>query len=169
MINFRPGSVTELVFGYSSGTKHLGRFVEGTYTADDMATDGTGGVAISSRWQSGWFNYGQPIVKTIRESHISGTGLVTVNLYRDYRQLPSQSKEIELSPTAFLWDGGTLWDSGAFWGPATIVQAKPFRKAIRGEVFSLGFSNNVKDRTYKVHRFTTYLREVRVPSVVKVR
>lgn len=169
MINFRPASVEELVFGYASGTKHLGRWVEGTYTADDMATDGTGGVAISSRWQSGWFNYDQPVVKTIREAHLSGYGLVTVNLFRDYKQLPSQSKQIELSPPSFLWDGGTLWDSGALWGPATIIQPKAMRKAIRGEVFSVGFSNNVKDRTFKVNRFTTYVREVRVPSVVKVR
>lgn len=169
MTNFRPGAVEELVFGYSSGLKHLGRFVEGTYTADDMNQSGGAGNAITSRWQSGWFNYAQPIVKTIRESKISGSGLVTVSFYRDYKQLPSVSKQIELSPLGTLYDSGALYDSGLLYGPSTIVQAKAVRKAIRGEVFSVGLSNSDLNRTFKLNRLTTHVREVRVPSVVKVK
>jgi hypothetical protein len=168
MCNFRPSSVEELVFGYSSGEKHIGRYVAGEYDADDMETDGSGGTAISARWQSGWFNYGQPIVKTIRESKISGIGLVTVTFYRDYRQDSSIVHDVQLSPEGALWDDGSLWDDGTLWGPNTIVAAKPIRKAIRGEVFSVALSNDTINRGFKVHRLTTHVREVRVPSVVRV-
>jgi hypothetical protein len=168
MCNFRPSSVEELVFGYSSGEKHIGRYVAGQYDADDMETDGSGGTAIAARWQSGWFNYGQPIVKTIRESKISGIGLVDVTFYRDYRQDSSIVHTVQLSPEGALWDDGSLWDDGTLWGPNTIVAAKPIRKSIRGEVFSVALSNDTINRGFKVHRLTTHVREVRVPSVVRV-
>jgi hypothetical protein len=168
MCNFRPGNVEELVFGYAAGTKHIGRYVAGEYDADDMTTTGTGGTAITARWQSGWFNYGQPVVKTIRESKISGIGLVTVTFYRDYRQDSSVVREVQLSPESALWDDGSLWDDGTLWGPSTIVSAKSVRKSIRGEVFSVGLSNDTINRAFKVHRLTTHVREARVPSVVRV-
>lgn len=168
MVTFRPGNVEELVFGYASGLKHLGRYVEGAYTADDMSTAGAGGNAIAAHWQGGWFNYGVPAVKTIRESKMSGTGLVTVSLFRDYRQSPSFSQQVELSPATGLYDTGLLYDNDVLYGPSKIVAPKPVRKAIRGEAFSLKFSNSIINRTFKVHRFTTHLREVRVPTVVKV-
>jgi hypothetical protein len=169
MVNFRPGNVEELVFAYAAGTRHLGRYVEGAYTADDMSQSGTGGNAITARWQGGWFNYNTPLVKTIREAKISGVGLVTVHYYRDYRQAPSQSQLKELSPPVGLYDTGLLYDTpGLVYGPSTIVRTKPLRKAIRGEVFSIGFSNDVLNRSFKVHRLTTHIREARVPSVVKV-
>lgn len=170
MVNFRPSHVEELVFGYASGLKHLGRYVDGVYTADDMSQAGAGGSAISSRWQGGWFNYATPLVKTIREAKINGTGLVTVKLHRDYRQLPSVTASIELSPPVGLYDSGLEYDTpGLIYGPAQAIQAKMIRKAIRGEVFSIGLSNSTISRSFKVHRLTTHIREARVPSVVKVR
>lgn len=168
MCTFRPGDVEELIFGYSSGTKHIGRYVAGEYDADDMTTTGTGGNAIVARWQSGWFNYNQPAVKTIREAKISGIGLVTVSLYRDYRQDHSGQRTIQLSPESALWDDGSLWDDGTLWGPSTIVAAKRVSLGTRGEVFSVGLSNSTINRAFKVHRLTTHLREARVPSVVRV-
>lgn len=127
-----------------------------------------GGQAIEAFWQSGWFNYGTPAVKTIRESKIAGTGQVTVQMFRDYRQSPSFAKDIELSPPTGLYDSGQLYDSGVMYGPSGAIVPKPLRKAIRGEAFSLRFYNNTLGRSFKVHRFTAHLREVRVPSVVKV-
>lgn len=168
MTVFRPGHVDELIFGYSSGLKHLGRHVDGLYGADNMAVDGTGGSAIVARWQGGWFNYATPSVKTIRESVISGSGLVTVSMFHDYRQSPSLSKQIEMSPPDAMYDTGLLYDTpGLIYGPSTIVQTKPLRKAIRGEAFSLGLSNSTINRSFKVNRYTTHIREVRVPSVVR--
>ena len=168
MVNFRPGFVEELVFGYAAGTKHLGRYVEGTFTADDMAIGGTGGVAIGSRWRSGWFNYGTAAVKTIRELKIAGTGIVTVGMSRDYRQLPAWSVEKQLSPAPAQYDSGVDYDSGVQYGPSGAVTTKMIRRAIRGESFSIILSNNLINRNFRVNRLTTHLREVRVPSVVKV-
>ena len=127
-----------------------------------------GGTAITARWQSGWFNYGQPVVKTIREAKLSGIGLVTLAFHRDYRQSPTVSQSIELSPVDALYDSGATYDSGLLYGPSTIVQPKPFRKSIAGEVFSVVLSNSTLNRSFKVHRLVTHVREVRVPSVVKV-
>lgn len=168
MTVFRPASSDELVFGYAAGTKHIGRYAQYAYSADDMSQSGTGGNAISSYWQGGWFNYDTPAVKTIRESIISGSGIVTVAMSRDYRQTPSFSKQIELTPPDAMYDSGVLYDSGALYGPSGVIQPKPLRKAIRGESFSLRLSNSTLNRGFRVHRFTSHVREVRVPSVVKV-
>lgn len=170
MVNFRPGPNEELVFGYSSGLKHLGRWIEGTYTADAMDQSGAGGVAIDAHWQGGWFNYETQAVKTIREAVISGTGLVTVQYFRDYRLSPARSVTKELSPPVGLYDTGLLYDAaGLIYGPSSIIQPKPIRKAIRGETFSLRFSNAVLNRSFRVHRFSAHIREVLVPSRIKVR
>lgn len=169
MAVFRPGNVDELIFGYASGSKHIGRHFEGsTYLADDMSQSGTGGSAISALWQGGWFNYGVPAVKTIREAKLAGTGLVTVAFARDYRQSSPWSQQIQFSAAAVLWDSGALWDSGVLWGPTKTVSPKPLRKAIRGESFSLILTNSTINRTFQLQRLTTHLREVRIPSVVKV-
>jgi hypothetical protein len=168
MAKFRPGDVEEIVFGYSSGDNHLGRYVEGAYGTDNAEQDGSGGDAIAAFWQGGWFNYATAVIKTIRESKLSGSGLVTVEFFRDYRQTASWSKQVALSASGGLWDDGTLWDSGGFWGPSGALQTKAIRKAIRGEVFSVRFSNAELNRTFAVHRLTTHIREARVPTVVKV-
>jgi hypothetical protein len=168
-INFRPDDTEELVFGFASGLKHLGRYVDGQYTADDMSIDGVGGTAIAAYWQGGWFNYSTPLVKTIREAKISGTGLLVVDYFRDYRQVGQVTQPVELSPPVGSYDDGLLYDApGLRYGPSGIVQAQPLRKAIRGEAFSIRFSNSTIHRSFKVHRLTTHIREARIPSVVKV-
>ena len=167
MVNFRPGAREELIFGgYIRG---LFRYYQGGYLTDQAFLDGTGGQSIEARWQSGWFNYGNPVVKTIRQQVISGTGLVNVEFFRDYRTTPSISyQQVELSAGRTLWDDGTLWDGGAVWGPTSTVSVKTLRKSIRGEAFSVRLSNSVHERNFKVHRLTTHIREVRPPSVTKV-
>lgn len=169
VVSFRPGDNEELVFGYSSGAKHLGRHMQGSdITADDMDISGTGGNAIEAFWQSGWFDYGSRAVKTIREIKVAGSGLVNVEFFRDYRQTPARTSQVELSPATVLWDSGELWDSGLLWGPSGALTTRAIRKAIRGENFSVRFSNNTLNRSFAVHRLTIHIREVRVPSVVKV-
>ena len=161
MCVFRPSNVDELVFGYSSGLKHLGRHVEGAYLNDD-------GVAITARWQGGWFDFGQRAVKTIREMKLAGTGLVTVSIFRDYRQSPSITKQIDFSPAPSLYNSGLVYNNNVLYGPSQLIQPKPLRKAARGEVFSIGLANSVLNRSFKMHRLTMHVREGRVPSVVKV-
>jgi hypothetical protein len=130
---------------------------------------GVGGNAINAFWRSGWFTFGSQLVKTNREMKISGSGLVTVAVSRDYRQTPSMSTQRELSPAEALYDSGLLYDSaGLIYGPSNTVTTKSIRKATRGEAFSITLSNNVINRTFRVHRLTNHVRDVRVPSVVKV-
>jgi hypothetical protein len=167
MVSFRPSNSPELVFGYASGLKHLGRHVDGLYTADNMEADGTGGVAIASRWQGGWFTFGLPAVKTIRELKIAGSGQVMVSIAHDYKQLPSFNRLANLSPAPLLYDTGLLYDDGHLYGPATLVQTKPVRRSIQGESFSLLLQNSTINRTFKVHRLTTHVHSPRVPSVIK--
>jgi hypothetical protein len=62
----------ELVFSYASGLKHIGRH-SSSYTND-------AGTAITSRWQSGWFDYSAPWEKDIRETKIWGYGNVVLSL-----------------------------------------------------------------------------------------
>lgn len=168
MVNFRPADNPELVFGYSTGEKHLGRHVQGSYTADDMEIGGTGGTAISARWRSGWFNYGTASVKTIRELKLAGYGIVDIGISRDYRQLPPWTATRELSPASSLYNTGVLYDGGALYGPSTQIQPKAVRRAVRGETFSIILTNSTMNRGFKVNRLTTHVREVRIPSVVKV-
>ena len=68
-----------------------------------------------------------------------------------------------------LYNTGLLYDTPTLiYGPSSIIQPKPIRKAIRGETFSLRFSNNVLNRSFRVHRFSAHIREVLVPSRIKV-
>jgi hypothetical protein len=167
MINFRPGSVEELVFGYATGLKHMGRYVEGTYLADDMSTAGTGGVAITSRWRSGWFDLGTQAVKSLREFKLAGSGQVKFGMSRDYKQIPAFSVTKVLSPAAAIYDSGVKYDAGAQYGPTSAPTTKMVRRAIRGERFSVMFSNAELNKSFKINRLTSHVRDVRVPSVVK--
>jgi hypothetical protein len=169
MAVFRPGNVEELIFGYASGLKHLGRhFANSSYTADNMDTSGAGGTAITARWLGGWFDLDHPAVKTIRESKIAGTGVVTVSIYRDFSTSPSFSREVQFTPDGALYDSGLLYDSGVLYGPSRIIKTKPLRRAVRGEVFAVGLSNDNLNKSFTVHRLVTHIREARVPSVVRV-
>ena len=62
VISFRRGNQPELHFGFSSGNNEVG-YVTAGQTDDD-------GTAITSRWRSGWFDYNNPNVKTIRDETV---------------------------------------------------------------------------------------------------
>jgi hypothetical protein len=164
---FRPGNVEELIFGYSTGTKHLGRYVEGTHLTDDASQSGAGGNAITARWRSGWFSLGSAAVKVIRECKIAGSGTVTVAMSRDYRQLPSWSVERQLSPGGVMYDDGVLYDTGALYGPSGAITPKLIRRKVRGEAISLALSNSQLGKSFNVNRFTMHLQQVRIPTVVR--
>lgn len=166
MISFRIGDVEELVFGYSTGLKHLGRYVDGARLTDNQAQDGSGGVAISSHWRSGWFNFDTIAVKWIREQKIAGSGQVSVGMSRDYKQLPSWSVVKVLSPGAPLYNDGNLYNDGHLYGPSGQITTKMIRKGIRGERFSVILSNSEEGKTYRVTALTNNLGAVRVPTMV---
>ena len=81
VISFRRGNQPELHFGFSSGNNEVG-YVTAGQTDDD-------GTAITSRWRSGWFDYNNPNVKTIRETKLWGTGGMTAKFSKDFAQAAS--------------------------------------------------------------------------------
>lgn len=149
VISFRRSAgVPELLFADTSGTKKIMR------SDNSQTNDNT--TAITSLWRSGWFDYGLPERKTIRESKIWGTqqsnagsgGGITFNTATDFA-------------TGFGANSTILSN--------TFSQAIPFadtsRVARQGVVFSTRFRNAVKDQTWSVHRLEHHLRESMVPSI----
>ncbi len=169
---FRIGNQAELVFAAPTGSNYIYRHSP-TYTADAMTATPSGGVAISSRWRSGWMDYGSPDVKTIREAHIAGSGTVGYRVSRDYQDVSGSTDSLLLSAQATdIWGDGTgtdLWGDGTdtadVWGPVTI-RTKAHRKAVRGQVFSVLLSNSTLNKAWSVYRIEHHLRESRIPSVV---
>ncbi len=155
--SFRISSQAELVFGWASGTNDVIRHAS-NYTND-------AGVAISSRWRSGWFDYGDPSVKTIRESKGWGSGKFQIATSVDFQSGTGTLVNVDATdPTATQW-GGSTWGGGSWDTPHGL---NPFmvRRAVRGTVFSTSFVNSTLDQSWSVNRFAHHLREVRVPSVV---
>lgn len=155
--SFRVGNTEELVFGYASGSNHIGRHSL-AYTNDD-------GAAIESHWRSGWFDLGNPDVKTIRSSKLWGTGKVSTGLGHDFRQGVGDLDLMDFSDsTADTW-GGATWGAGEWAEPRGLIQ-KQRRRAVRGTTFSVYFANSILDQAWSIHRVDHHLREIRKPSAV---
>lgn len=167
MCVFRPSSDEELVFA-AANQAHIARHAP-AYTADNMATDATGGTAISSRWRSGWLDFGDPNTKTVRESKIWGEGKLEFRLTRDFLDSGTDMALTFGSGTTDTWGGGTgtdTWGDGT-WGPIRQIQPRLVRQARRGTLFSVQFSHNVLNESWAVHRMSHNLRDFRVPSVTR--
>lgn len=155
---YRAGNAEELVFGYASGSNHIGRHAP-SYTNDD-------GTAISSRWRSGWFDLGNPDVKTLRSSKFWGSGKVFCGLSHDFEQGTGTLDLLDFSDkSADTW-GGTTWGGGEWAEPKGLLPAHK-RRATRGTTFSLFFENTTKDQEWAVHRAVHHLREIARPSEVR--
>jgi len=161
---FRATDQASLMFGYSSGTNDIGR-----HTA--LATSDAG-AAITSRWRSGWADFGSTIVKTIRETQLAGTGQMTMDVSHDYQDSGQDVAIVFTVP--LLWGDGSpgdwLWGDGsdgdALWGPSAQVTPRMGRKAVQGTTFSTRFSNSTLDRSWSVNRLAHHLREQRITSVI---
>jgi hypothetical protein len=165
LASWRKGDQAELHFGYAAGANKVGRVSTGS--TDDVGT------AITSRWRSGWFDYGESVVKTIRESKLWGVGSVTVNFSKDFERSAAQSGVAVFGASATdLWGSGAgpdTWGDGTgsdTWGGAGQVSATLVRRAIRGVVFSTEFVSVTGAPSWSIHRVARHLREKRVPSVV---
>lgn len=164
LISFRRSDQPELHFGYAAGAKRVGHINSGT-TLDN-------GAAITSRWRSGWIDYGQPSNKTIRETKIWGSGYLTAKFSKDFERSPVQTVGVALAGSSDTWGDGTgtdTWGDGTgadLWGGGGQISSALVRKAVRGTVFSTEFTNNAGAATWSVHRVGRHLREQRVPSVV---
>jgi hypothetical protein len=158
---FRRADRTELHFGYSTGTLRVGHMSLGTN--DDR------GAAITSRWRSGWGDYGNSQRKTIRESKVWGAGAMTVGFSVDFRRTQSFNETLLYGTTA-KWPTSGTWDAfiaanNGKWPGGGQINDQLVRRATQGTTFSTQFMNNAASPTWSVHRVVRHLREVREPSI----
>lgn len=166
----------ELMFAYASGTKDIGRH-SGAYTTDAGAT-------ITSRWSSGWFDYGYgrnaksrarmgTTVKTIRESKLWGKGSLFFGLGKDFT--PSANQQLaNFTAGLDLWADGTnaadLWADGTnaadTWGAGRSITPRLVRQAIRGTTFSIQITNNGAN-PWALYKLANHVRGDRAPTVVR--
>lgn len=161
LCSWKPGGgQPALFFSYASGLKHIGKH-SSAYTTDD-------GAAIDARWQSGWFDFGDPDVKALRELKLWGSGGLYVGMAVDY-QAGATLDAVSL-PAADTWGDGTgsdTWGDGTgtdTWGSGVAMTSALVRRAHRGTVFSVQVADNA-GTAFEVLRMTHHIREGRVPSV----
>lgn len=174
---FRIGSAEELVFAYPTGENRIGRHKSldtSAYTADDMSITGTGGNAISSRWRSGWLDFGTTGEKDIRESKLWGKGQMEYGVYVDWQDstlhvpITFTSSMIDLfadgtDSTDLFADGSDSTD--LFAGPLQTLTSLE-RTSHRGTLFSVEFRNSTLNHSFSVQRLIAHLRDERHPSVI---
>lgn len=143
---FRPENETELVFGYSSGEKMIGRH-KTSYTNDD-------GKAIVERWRSGWFDLGSADIKKVRAAKVWGTGKVTMEIDKDFAENTGKPEALDLSGnTGSLFAGaGVFAGEGYFADISAGLVGKERRIAQRGTTFSVLFTNEVLNTEFTIHR-----------------
>jgi hypothetical protein len=158
LVSFRPSSAPELVFGYASGEKMVGRHAL-TYTNDD-------GTAITSRWRSGWFDLANPDVKTLRSAKVWGSGVVEMGRDADFlnNSGPTEILEMEGTTGSVLGGEGTLGGEGILGDIAQDLLEAYLGTDVRGTTFSVIFSNETLNQDWSIHRIDHHLREVRMPS-----
>lgn len=146
LATFRVENETELVFGYSSGEKMIGRH-KTSYKNDD-------GAAIKERWRSGWFDLGSADIKKIRAAKVWGTGIVTMEIDKDFGEGTGKAEALDLSGTSgSLFGGaGTFGGEGFFGDFSAGLTGKERRIAQRGTVFSVLFTNEVLNVEWTLHR-----------------
>lgn len=157
LTQFRIGSQFELVFAYAAGTKDLGRH-SSSFTTD-------AGVTIPSRWSSGWFDYGQTAMKTIREAKVWGKGNCIVGLGHDYA-INAAGAVVNFSSGLPLYDSGILWDGGSVWTDTSLIPKLVRGIAVRGTVFNLSIRNNGVN-PWAIYRWANHVRGQRDPSIVR--
>jgi hypothetical protein len=163
LASFRSGPLPEVHFGYSSGPPRVGRLALNT-TTDRGAT-------IRSLWRSGWGDYGNSQVKTIRENKVWGSGVVTVSFAVDFNRTQRANLTAVFGILGtWPFDGAGTWTHwlerfGGRWPGSGEISRQIVRYAVRGTVFSTQFSNNPLAPAWSVHRIARHLREVREPSV----
>lgn len=160
MTPFRIDGVEELIFGFSSGVKQIGRYKEENQQAwdHDIAT-GAARNAIESYWRQGWVNYGSFDQKTIRQTKLWGQGHVDLGVYRDY-QSPVTPGVYSPMQTVYFIPSNTI-------GTGRNLEAKPWlhRISTKGHVFSAYFYSKRLDKTWRIHSMQHHFRTGRAPEV----
>jgi hypothetical protein len=160
-IAWRMTDQPQLMFGYSSGGNEIGRL------SATAVTDNT--VTITSRWRSGWGDFGIGVKKTMRQTKIWGTGAATVKFSTDFNDAPDQSVNVLFGSSTAVWPSSGTWATfilglGGVWPGGGAVSSELVRKAVDGTVFSTQFLNNANDTGWAVHRVARHMRGQRIPS-----
>lgn len=156
LVSFQRGDQPELTFGYSSGNNRIGRLVM-NQTVDLSAT------AITSRFRSGWGDYGSPLVKFIRETRVWGTGALVVTLYTDYHTAATTFGTVVLGATT-TWPSAGTWGAwisgiGSVWPGGGQVTNALIRNTLRGQVYSTKLENSSALPSWSVHRVARHVKE----------
>jgi hypothetical protein len=171
---FRRVERTEMHHGYSTGPQRVGHR---TYGANLDR-----GQRMTSRWRSGWSDYGTSQQTTIRETRVWGSGVVNAGFSVDFYRDDKGSEQVYLTPAGSSWIYDKLTQRGGTYAQlkldfttytdltanrtlgATINQVL-VRYALRAFVFSTRFSNHPASDTWSVHRVARNVREIREASV----
>lgn len=157
LASFRVTNQPELVFGYATGTKDVGRH-SAAYSTD------AGGLISQAFWKGGWWDAGSPDVKTIREAKMWGTGRLQMGYAHDFQTSPSMLSTIDFTTGADVW-GSSAWGAGN-WAGGRVLVPEPVRHASRGTVFSLqAFS--YQGNPWTLERVVAHIREQEIGSTVQ--
>ena len=163
LASFRSGARPELHFGYSTGPARVGHQPLGAVTDRDQP--------ITSRWRSGWADYGIAQQRTLRETKLWGSGAVIIAFSVDFNRTLGPQVDTPLGFTldwpqvmAGTWDDWLSLNSG-LWPGAGQISVAMVRRAVRGSLFSTQFQNSPSSPAWAVHRVARHLREVREPSI----
>lgn len=172
LCSWRISSSPELMFADTTNKKLYRHNT--SYTSDD-------GTAITSRWRSGWFDYGwitrygrmynSPAEKTIRGFKVWGSGIVSVSIAHDWGIGAGDTDLVNLTPagaTGSLFGGANNFGgTGNFGDSAPALKGYTVRRAVRGSTFSLSFQNSTLNQAWSVDRLALHLRSVRRDSPVE--
>jgi hypothetical protein len=164
LASYRFTTRPAMTFGYATGPQRIGYSVIG-------AEQDRGTQVITSRWRSGWGDYGSSSEKTIRETRVWGSGAVMVAFSVDFNSVMRASVDTLLGSTA-TWprNGDGTWNDwlalqGGRWPGTGQISDELVRYATRGITFSTLFSNSPQAASWSVHRVARHLREIRTPSM----
>jgi hypothetical protein len=164
LATFRPGDEPRLVWGRASGDNRIDYFGDPDFTNDN-------GTAITSRWRSGWPDFGIGSQKVVRGAKAWGSGVVDLAVSADYAEGYGESTQLNLTPDgaegSLFGGSGTFGGSGIFGDSTVGLEAASARKAVRGTVFSTTLSNSTLDQSWGIQRLQHNLRMTRRPSVRK--
>jgi hypothetical protein len=126
-----------------------------SYTADD-------GAKIPARWRSGWLDFGNPDVKSLRASKAWGRDSVALSVASDFDRNTGVPVQLAfgLSSDAPQWNTST-W-GGTTWASEALLTPRQRRRAQRGTTFSFTAAG---EAPWALHRITHQVRQVRQPGI----
>lgn len=155
LASWRLTGVPVLAFGYATGSNYIGKIAP-AYTDD-------AGTGFSARWQSGWFDLGEPARKTVRETVLWGKGSLSAAYGANYAA-PFNQVPLTFTASSDTWGSGSAsdtWGDGTsttdVWGSTPSIAPKVHRNAARGSVFSLYLSSR-DSSPWGVYRATLRVR-----------